>query len=55
MCLGFRQARSTGDLLAYAVHAWCSALESYGESRVIWFEDNHRIITSQVIAIIFNA
>ena len=32
---GFRQARSTGDLLAYAVHAWPSALESYGESRVM--------------------
>ena len=32
---GFRQARSTGDLLAYAVHAWSSALESYGENRVI--------------------
>ena len=32
---GFRQARSTGDLLAYAVHAWSSALECYGESRVI--------------------
>ena len=32
---GFRQARSTGDLLAYAVHTWSSALESYGESRVI--------------------
>ena len=32
---GFRQARSAGDLLAYAVHAWPSALESYGESRVI--------------------
>ena len=32
---GFRQARSTGDLLAYAVHAWSSALESYGECRVI--------------------
>ena len=32
---GFRQARSTGDLLAYAVHAWSSALESYGERRVI--------------------
>ena len=31
----FRQARSTVDLLAYAVHAWSSALESYGESRVI--------------------
>jgi len=32
---GFRQARSTGDLLTYAVHAWFSALESYGGSRVI--------------------
>ena len=32
---GFRKARSTSDLLAYAVHAWSSALESYGESRVI--------------------
>ena len=32
---GFQQARSTGYLLAYAVHAWSSALESYGESRVI--------------------
>ena len=32
---GFRQARSTGELLAYAVHAWSSALESYGGSRVI--------------------
>ena len=32
---GFRQARSTGDLLAYAVHTWPSALESYNESRVI--------------------
>ena len=32
---GFRQAKSTGDLLAYAVHTWSSALESYGESRVI--------------------
>ena len=32
---GFRQSRSTGDLLAYAVHTWSSALESYGESRVI--------------------
>ena len=31
---GFQQARCTGDL-AYAVHAWSSALESYGESRVI--------------------
>jgi len=32
---GFPQARSTSDLLTYAVHAWSSALESYGESRVI--------------------
>jgi len=32
---GFRQATSTGDLLAYAVRAWSSALESYSESRVI--------------------
>ena len=32
---GFRLARSTGDLLAYAVHACSSALESYGKSRVI--------------------
>ena len=32
---GFRQVRSTGDVLAYAVHAWSSDLESYGESRVI--------------------
>ena len=32
---GLRQGRSTGDLLAYAVHVWSSALESSGESRVI--------------------
>ena len=32
---GFRKARSTGDLLAYAVHVWSSALEACGESRVI--------------------
>ena len=32
---GFRKARSTGDLLSYAVHVWSSALESSGESRVI--------------------
>ena len=32
---GFRKAMSTGDLLAYAVHVWSSALESCGESRVI--------------------
>ena len=32
---GFRKARSTGDLLAYAIHVWSSALESCGENRVI--------------------
>ena len=32
---GFRKARSSGDLLAYAVHVWSSALESCGESTVI--------------------
>ena len=32
---GLWQARSTSDLLAYAVHAWSYALESYSESRVI--------------------
>ena len=32
---GFRQARSTGDLLVYAVHTWSSALESSDESRLI--------------------
>ena len=31
----FRKARSTGDLVADAVHDWPSALESCGESRVI--------------------
>ena len=31
----FGQARSTSDLLVYVVHAWSSALKSYGESRVI--------------------
>ena len=35
---GFRKARSTGDLLAYAVHVWSSALESCGETRVIFFD-----------------
>ena len=30
----FRKARSTGDLLAYAIHVWFFALESFGESRV---------------------
>ena len=33
---GFQKARSTGDLFAYAVHVWSSALESSGESRVIF-------------------
>ena len=32
---GFRKARSTSDLLDYAVHVWSSALECSGESRVI--------------------
>ena len=32
---GLRQARSTGDLLAHAVHVWSSAPASYSESRVI--------------------
>ena len=32
---GFRKARSTGDLLAYSLHVWSSALESFYESRVI--------------------
>ena len=32
---GFRNARSAGDLLTYAVNVWSSALESSGESRVI--------------------
>ena len=32
---GFREARSTGDLPAYAVYAWSSVLESYGRSREI--------------------
>ena len=35
---GFRKARSTDGLLAYAVHVWSSALESSGESRVISLE-----------------
>ena len=30
---GFRQDRSTGDLLAYAIHSWSSALAPYGENR----------------------
>ena len=37
---GFRKARSTGDLLAYAVHVWSSALESSGESRVISLDNS---------------
>ena len=32
---GFRQRRSTGDLLAYVTHLWTSTLERYGESRVV--------------------
>ena len=32
---GYRRAWSTGDLLAYAVYVWSSALESCGEIRVI--------------------
>jgi len=32
---GFRKARSTGDLLSYVSHVWSSALDSFGESRVI--------------------
>ena len=32
---GFRKARSTSDLLSYAIHVWSSALESSGERRVI--------------------
>ena len=31
----FRKARSTGDLLASAIHVWSSVQESYRESRVI--------------------
>ena len=42
----FRQARSTGDLLAYAVHAWSSALQSYGESRVIFFDISKPLIAA---------
>jgi len=29
------QANSTSDLLAYATYTWSSALESYGESRIV--------------------
>lgn len=32
---GFRKARSTGDLLAYASHIWSTCLDQSGESRVI--------------------
>lgn len=32
---GFRHGRSTGDLLAYVTNLWSSALDSFGESRVI--------------------
>ena len=34
----FRKPRSTGDILAYAVHVWSSTLEFCGESRVISLE-----------------
>ena len=37
---GFRQARSTSDLLAHIVYDWSSALESYGESTVISLDIN---------------
>ena len=33
---GFRKARSTGNLLAYAVHVWSSALESSSPSSISW-------------------
>jgi len=32
---GFRQARSTGDLLTYASHMWSSAAEAFGETRAV--------------------
>ena len=32
---GFRQQRSTGDLLAYVTNIWNSTLEKHGESRVV--------------------
>ena len=32
---GFRRGRSTGDLLAYVTNLWSSALDSFGESRII--------------------
>ena len=35
---GFRKAMSSGDLLACAVHVWSYALESHGESRVIFLD-----------------
>lgn len=32
---GFRQNRSTGDLLVYATHIWSEALEKYGEALAV--------------------
>ena len=32
---GFRHGRSTGDLLAYVTNLWSTALDSFGESRII--------------------
>ena len=32
---GFRQARSTGDLLSYITHLWSSSLRDFGESFVV--------------------
>ena len=40
----FRKARSTSDLLAYAVHVWSSALESSGQSRVISLSISPRLM-----------
>ena len=41
---GFRKVRSTGDLLAYAIHVWSSALESCGESRAISLDSPRPLI-----------
>ena len=32
---GFRRARSTGDLLTFVTHLWSSAIEAFGETRVV--------------------
>ena len=32
---GFRQGRSTGDLLAYVTHLWNSSIEKFGESHAV--------------------